>query len=721
MSALRSIWNQMPALRLLIAVVVGIGVYFFTIAYVDGGVLSTILLLSSLVFLVYINSQSNTAKIYVLRYWTGTAVIAALICIGYIVAYYAADERRAMHIANANPYYISDSSFYIASVADPIVVKDKTVSVLLDWRLANKGDSTLPIAGRAVASIYKDPRSQALQYGDEIILRGTIKEYDPPKNPFQFDYKRYQSLHHIQHRVYVKANDWRITKTGQGNLLLANVYRVRAYFLSLLLQYVPAANERAVATAILLGYRDYMTDDVLLAYSGSGVLHVLSVSGLHVAILFAVLNFLLGWLDRKRRGQILKGVLIIIAMLFYAILTGMSPPVLRSVFMFILICIAKILDREVSIANVVAVSCVLLLLYDPYFIADVGFQLSYIAVFGILYLYPKIYALVPFSYSVEAARFKRIGRFISKWGWGLIAVSIAAQLATFPISLYYFHSFPNLFLLSNIVVIPASNLILITGMLLFSTGWWTGAAMVVGSCLNHFLVWLNAIVFWIEGLPMAMTKGIIVSNIEMALLFIFIACCCIYTHNRRAKVLLTTLGCLLLLCSSFAIHSICRSTTAEWVVYSIDHQRAIAYIEQQRAYSSFDSSIRTDTKLFRFYIQNHWWQRGVQQQTTLDSLPYTHYLPFGTLYQTHSKRVLLIDKPIQVASPLPHRLDVDIAILTTPNGNTISSIHTIIAAQEYVFDCSNKPYQIKKWIQECDSLHLQYWDCRQGAYSCAVR
>ena len=464
--------------------------------------------------LVYVNSINAAARIYRWRYASGGAVLILILCLGYTVTFFNTDTNDPHHIAYVDHTFIRTKVSYTGIIADPIVIRDKTVSVLIQLQEISKNDTSISATGKVLASIVKDSSSEALHYGDQMIFNAVVMPYEPPKNPAQFDYRSYQSMHHIYHRAYVRAGDWQVTATGQGHQLLADIYQVRTYFLSLIQQTVQDINELAVATAIMLGYRDYVTDEVMQAYAGSGVLHVLSVSGLHVAVLYFVLDLLLGWMDRRRRLQIAKGIIVIIIMLFYAGITGLSPPVLRSVWMFTLITIARLLDRDVSMYNVLGVSCLALLVWDPYYIADAGFQLSYIAVAGIVYMYPGLHALLP----LPSFRFRRPFTFIASgltymydFVWGLVCVSIAAQLATFPVSLYYFHTFPNFFLLSNLLVIPLSNLVLMSGMALFAVGWNHYLLFYAGWVFDHLLYFLNRVVFWVDSLPHALSRGVVIT------------------------------------------------------------------------------------------------------------------------------------------------------------------------------------------------------------------
>jgi competence protein ComEC len=715
MNSLRSIWNQMPAVRLLIPFIAGIWLCIVMDATGLFWIYAALVLLSlSIAAILYVNALASAALVYKWRYASGVAVFASMLSLAYVTTFFNTENKNPHHIASLNKGATAKTATYTGIISDPVVIKEKTVSALIELSGIARNDSLVPLSGKVVASIIKNDRSQALRYGDKIIFKGEVTPYDEPKNPGQFDYRLYQSLHHIYHRAYLQSGDWRVIDSALGNPILAKIYRVRTYFLSLIIQNVKGANELAVATAIMLGYRDYNTDEVTRAYTGSGVLHVLSVSGLHVAVLYYVLNILLGWMDKKRKLQIAKAVLVIIMMLFYAVLTGLSPPVLRSVWMFILIVVARLLDRDVSTFNVLGVSCLLLLICDPYYIADVGFQLSYIAVAGIVYLYPLFHKPLPliFNFRKPFGFISIVLNYLLNFAWGLACVSIAAQIATCPISLYYFHSFPNFFLLSNLFVIPLSNFVLISGMALFAVGWQPVLQHWAGWIFNHLLICVNHFVFWVDALPYAVSPGIVVSFMQMILLYMIIAMTCWFIAGRRPKVLLAALVLMLVLCASFSAGNIKNDNLQKLIVYNAPNKKAIAFILHRQVYYDFDSAAIHDPNLMRYDIKDYWSRCGIESIEPADSAYIGHRLGYGNIFIVANKKILVIDDKLTNTS----KLQADVVILSANNSNTITAIYNKIDFKELVFDTSNKPWRTKGWIEECNKLHIRYHDCRDHAF-----
>ncbi len=266
-------------------------------------------------------------------------------------------------------------------------------------------------------------------------------------------------------------------------------------------------------------------------------MHILSVSGMHVGIVYVFLNFLLRFLNRYRYGKYIKAIIMLFFIFLYAMITGLSPCVIRAAIMLSLPIIAGLMNRNVDIINVIAVSCFVMVSKNPALLVDVGFQLSYLAVIGIVTLYKPIYDL----YITSA--------WIPDKIWSLLAVSLAAQLATLPITLYVFHQFPNFFLLTNILVVPLSSIIIYTGILLLVVGQVPFLGVLTAKLLIFLIKAMNMVIHLIEELPFSTTTGIYIDEIQVALLFVLVGAVYFYFKSgaRRAIKIILIAGILFML------------------------------------------------------------------------------------------------------------------------------------------------------------------------------
>jgi len=209
-------------------------------------------------------------------------------------------------------------------------------------------------------------------------------------------------------------------------------------------------NHVAFIESLVLGKKDLLSKSIYNDFSKAGVLHILAVSGLHVGFILLILQFLFKPLSHRKTGRLISSICIVSILWGYAFIVGFTPSITRAVTMFSFIAFAHTFKRESSSLNMLFLSAVALLIYDPCFIYHIGFQLSYAAVFSIITLYPILNRQLYFKY------------WLPRKIWGICCVTLTAQLGVFPLSLFYFHQIPGLFLLSNLLLIPFIFLVLTT-------------------------------------------------------------------------------------------------------------------------------------------------------------------------------------------------------------------------------------------------------------------
>lgn len=368
-----------------------------------------------------------------------------------------------------------------------------------------------PMTGRILVSLANDSLSQAVRYGDELLLWGAPQRVTPPLNPHQFSYARYLHFQNLHYQKYARAEDWLRVSQGGGYALLRHMYAYRRMSLRAMEERLRTSTY-GVAAALVLGDKSQLDDELQTAYADTGAIHVLAVSGLHVGIVALVLNFLLGLvIGRRSRWQWAKVVLVIVGLWAFALITGAAPSVLRASTMFTFLTIGIYNRTPSSIYNNLSISAFLLLVWNPYLLYSVGFQLSYCAVLGIVYFQPKVYRLWYAPHRVL------------DYVWQLTAVSIGAQLGTLPLSLMYFHQFPLLFFVSGLIVIPLATVILSMGLLLMTLApWWSWGADVVGWCMDWVLWGQNGMIAALSGLPMHKIEGIWLARWDVLLLVLSI-------------------------------------------------------------------------------------------------------------------------------------------------------------------------------------------------------
>ena len=434
----------------------------------------------------------------------------------------------AVSLCSFVPLDYSEQGTWLGVVIDPPLERANSMKTTVQIRAKLSGDSTIVNNERVITYFRKDSLSRLIRQGDLLVMNATLNVVNNAGNPYEFDYQGYLARKQIGRSAFVESDAWQQIDSYAQNPLFNLSNRIRYSLLDVLKRSNLSGNELAVASALVLGYKADLDNELLKAYSSSGAIHVLAVSGLHVGIIFMVLKMLLLPFSFIQRTKWLRALILLSVLWLYALITGMSPSVMRAATMFSFIAVGEALSRKAYIYNSIAASAFILLLANPANLLELGFQFSYMAVIAIVFLHPFLKDLYTFK-----------NWFLDK-AWDLACVSIAAQLGTAPLMLYYFHQFPSYFLLSNYVVIPAASVIIYGAMLLFFISPVSVLFETVGWLLDKFLYAVNYMVFFIEKLPGSITTGIRFAGWEVLFAYILVATMTVWMTKKYKVALFDT-------------------------------------------------------------------------------------------------------------------------------------------------------------------------------------
>ena len=696
-------WQQIPFGRLLLPLLLGICLYNWLGATFSWGLhLSFHLVFFVGLIALYFKREPGFSFV---RFW-GAWLMLCLVQVGYLLSYGNDMRNNATHIQHQLG---GSSATYLATITNPPKLTAKTIKVILQLQLKkDTNQSHQEISGQLLAYLHLDSLSATLRYGDQILFQADIKELAKPLNPNAFDSRNYYAPKNIYHQVYIPANHWTNLNANQGNVLFNFIYASRTRLLAILKQHLTTPNEYAVASALILGAKDQLNSEIRNAYADTGAMHVLAVSGLHVGILVVMLNFLLGFFQRPskwwKRGKVL---LLLLVLWSFALLTGASASVLRASTMFSFVLVGQSFNRKINIYNSLAASAFFLLCINPLMLYDIGFQLSYLALSGIVYLHPRIY--------------KRwyIENWLGDWIWNGVALSFAAQIATLPIALYYFHQFPIFFWVSGVIVTAAAGIILGLGLclLLFNGG------PLLGSLLGYGLfgsIWLmNSLIFVIQQLPGAVWEGFWLEYWEMWAWYFVIGTVILLLVKRQLKWAIPPLAACCLLLAHRAYQHFQQEQQSLLCVYNSRNSSLISYTNGKNNITIADSSLIGSPQM-QYAQQNHLWAMGISKQevyTLEDSIQNR------ILYYKHKKghfgkkRLLLYSKQeAQQQSHTPLAVDY-VLVHGNPKLKSVRQIEELCLFQKLIFDASNSPWKIKKWVTECQELGIDYVDvASEGAW-----
>lgn len=379
-------------------------------------------------------------------------------------------------------------------------------------------NDTTNVSGKMVLFI-EDP-ANVLKRKQICVLQAELHLIVNNNNPGEFDSRQFWQQKGIRRSAFISVDQYKVIGVA-GWEVMDFFIGLRERFATILDQHL-TGQENAVAKGLILGDRSSIDSEVTRQFGNTGAMHVLAVSGLHVAILVQILTIFLGlfsrWISKK---QALLAALILVWI--YSALTGFSPSVARSAVMFTILAGSTLLNRNYSAMNCLAFSAFLLLVWNPYFLFDIGFQLSYLAMAGIFL----------FNQSLNGLFYTR-----AKWiqaAWEGTMVGIAAQIMTVPLTLYYFHQFPNYFILTNLGLMIFSFLVLALGIALFATAWLTLFAKLIAILLMFSMFLMLWIIDFVDKLPGSVSSGFVLTFWEVVLLFTMILLLFVFLKQKRLK------------------------------------------------------------------------------------------------------------------------------------------------------------------------------------------
>lgn len=432
----------------------------------------------------------------IFRRWSGLFGLLSIIGMGWIGTAQFDQSKKPDHLI----HHQQPIKAYIAAAIEPPEKTSFGFRCLMEIKVIYHQKEWIARRTKSLTYFKEKP---SFKHGHILLIKGSphlIKEKNEHR---KFNYTEYLKRKNIFFRHYTNSEGLQIIGI-QPKTLYHYAVDLRRWCVDQINAFVTGKNERAIAAALLVGQSEDLDPELNQHYAATGTLHVLSVSGLHTGLLYWIILMLSKPLKKVRGGNVMISGLTIVLLWSYAMITGLSPSVLRAVVMFTLMTVASPFGLRSNMYNTLAGSAFLLLLFDPWLITRIGFQLSYLAVLGIVWLHPLILRLwEPNSRIVFS-------------GWNLTSVSIAAQLTTMPVSLLNFQQLPAWFIPANLIIIPLSSLALFVGLAFLPLSLIPNVASIAGWVLSKLITLMNYVTTEIGRLPLGPFENIAI-HIEQAL------------------------------------------------------------------------------------------------------------------------------------------------------------------------------------------------------------
>ena len=630
------------------------------------------------------------------RHYKWQSLKTFLILVGFLFAGMAATILRiSPHRSESQKHALARETCWTARIIDFPVEREKSMKTVVEILQSASG---LSLREKMLLYVQKDSSSQKLRYGDLLFVSFMPEEISPPKNPDAFDNQKYMSRKGIFYTGYVGNGHWGKIGREVPNLFREMSRRMQQRLSQTFVLTGMSGREYDIIRAILLGDDDTMEPDLKASYAAAGVSHILCVSGMHVGIIFMIIDFILKPLDLFRSTRILKVLLLLAVIWLYAGITGLSPSVTRSATMFTFVSVGSLMRRNTNVFHSLLASLFILLVINPLYLFEVGFQLSYSAVFSIVWFQPVIAGL----YTCKT----RIGRYF----WELLSVSIAAQIGTFPISIYYFGQFPNYFILSNLSVITLSFIVMITGILLLSVSWVPILAKWGAWLLTKEIRLMNGIISFIEKLPGSVTTNIDYSSPQVIFLYICILLVLItLKYHRRITGWLAYV--------SFALFSFCFGIRKmellrqdDVTVYAIRNVSAIDFCYRQQAILFSDSIRSEEDSQYGYSIRNHARkQHAVRRFVPVDTAVFD--APFlckrGPFIRYGNKTFYLLKRK-ELLHHTTLKPVVDILILQHNPVQKPEAVADILTFKKVMADETVSKYYKERWRKWCKERGVEF-------------
>ena len=627
---------------------------------------------------------------FILRYFSfkrfkvalGVIGLVSFFLIGFLHLKNSTEWGKQNHLSTYQHKVIA----YMASITKLPEEKEKSWKYEIRILKVTDGVTWNEVEARALLYVRKDSLPTSFFYGDEILVKGTPVLLQAPSNPHEFNFKRFLSFRNIYHQQFVRSNQIKKVTSIRTKDVKYYSMRMRKWATNQLKKQLPDQHENAIALALTLGVTDGIDNDLQNAYAASGAMHVLAVSGLHVGILYGIVLLLFRPFTNVSWSRWLVTGISLMILWSFAFVTGLSPSVLRAVTMFSFIALAKPFGRRTSIYNTLAGSAFLLLLYDPFLIMSVGFQLSYFAVLGIVAIHRPLYQW-----------FEPDNAFVD-WIWNITCVSIAAQLAIFSLGLLYFHQFPLYFLFSNLFVIPGAIAVLVTSLMVLATSFIPVIASMLGELLTFIIQALNFGVFTIERIPNSLIENLYITTSQCWLLILTLVFVLLLYYFKKSGYLYGALMCLVLYSANQWYHHFTEVRQNQFIVYNIPGNWGIEWISGGNSNFICDDQLATDKQRIRFHVLPNRLHNGVKKIHTevMDSS-----IPVK-VFQWKDKTIGVVNGTI---TSWPQKIKVDYLVVGNNAFRSFEQIQGTIYFDQLILDSTNTPY-IAKNIKKQGALKV---------------
>ena len=681
--------SEAPFLKYLLSFVFGI---FLQMVFGGGYYLSLpFIVVSAISFIYYYKAVLPRTK-FVRRNFFGYAIFSLFIALGIIDATYV-NQRY-------NTYLPINRGYAIALITDDVVKKERSIECktrIIEFE--NSANTTDETYINSILYIEPDSSSVSLSKGDVIIFEQRLQPIKFSKNPESFNYALKLNRDGYIYSQYVTANNWKKIDYIEPSGVINKAENVKKILIKRV-DIIPLSdNSKSLIKAMLLGESSAVEDNTRASFSASGLSHILAVSGLHVGIIVFIIYLFLFPFNYTKISCV-RPLITILILWAYIFVIGFPPSGVRAAIMASFVLMGEVFNRKGTTINSLFVAALFMLIYNPNYIYDVGFQLSFTAVFSIFYLYPIIFEILPHS--------NRVSSYISS----ICSVTIAAQVGTLPLTIYYFHQLPLLGVFTNFIIIPLLPYIIILSIFAIALplSW-------VCISADYALKFVNYISDFVSSLPYS-SLSLYIDSYDIILCFVVIYMGCWALRSKRSEILISLLI-IILLFVCFRIYANLSKENYKGIIYDDNRITAINFIDKDYNYILTIDTCGVEKKIDK--IANNFWIKealpdakyindNISDKGLYITLPYIGY---------KGEKYLILNSDYFESKHIDSgkRLFINKAIVCAGFKGSIADLNNIFVFEKVIIASNINHFKRQSIIKECNALNIPFYDIKEkGAY-----
>jgi len=538
--------------------------------------------------------------------------------------------------------------------------------------------------GKILVSISKDLYSKEPEIGSNFDVFSKIIPNSIVRNPHQFDYGKYLEKQKVYAQIYTDSVS--IKKLGTHKTIEYYTYKIRTRILDNLRESGFSQEELAVFHALILGQQQDISPEIIQSYQYAGAIHILSVSGLHVAYIYGFISVVLLIFPNNKKGRLFKLLALLFSLWSFALLAGMAPAIVRAVTMFSFVSIGRFIGRNTNIIYTLLVSMLFILVCDPSFLFELGFQLSYLALFFIVWAKPIL------------DKFYVPKNKITTYIWDVVTVSFAAQIGVLPLSLYYFGQFPTLFVITNLFILFPLSFFMIYGVIIALLAFLGISWFYTSKIMEFGIKYINQVSIQVAKLESFVFTDISFNFLFLTAWYLFIFSFFVWLNKRKFINLVYVLSSVVILQLAYIYKEVELLNTSEFIVFNKNNATLLAERKADKI-TFISNNFSTED-----YIIKNYKVGSFSKLIESDSL--------NNLYYFNKKTILIIDKQAIYSE----NLFPDIIILIDSPNINLERLLGNHKPEIIVADASNYKSYIELWKKTCKKHKTRFHSTYQEGF-----